>query len=93
MNNETGKKDKALLEQHYTAVELAKRWGFSARFVRELFYNEDGVIVIDRPERMHKRGYVSLRIPESVAERVYSRLVVRRHVSTSIAAPAARKLA
>jgi hypothetical protein len=66
-----------MTEQHYSPADLAKKWGFSARFVRELFRNEHGVIVIDRPEKMHKRGYASLRIPESIAARVYSRLTVR----------------
>lgn len=79
-----------IMEQHYTPVQLAKRWGLSATSVRELFRNEPGVIMIDRPEKMHKRGYVSMRIPESVAERVYSRLVMKR--PTSLVA-AGRKLA
>lgn len=80
----TGKKDKTILEQHYTPGELAKRWGFSVDFVRRLFRDEEGVIVINRKEKMHKRGYVTLRIPASVAERVYAQLVARRR-PTSIA--------
>jgi hypothetical protein len=72
----------AMLEQHYTPAQLAKRWGFSDDFVRELFRGEEGVMQIDRPEKMHKRGYVTLRIPESVAERVYARLVSKRPTST-----------
>jgi hypothetical protein len=64
------KKPKAMLEQHYTPAQLAKCWGLSDDFVRALFRGEEGVMVIDRPEKMHKRGYINLRIPESVAERV-----------------------
>lgn len=64
-------------EQHYSPGDLAKLWGFSTRFVRDLFRNEHGVIVIDRPEKMHKRGYATLRIPESIAARVYARLTLR----------------
>jgi len=45
--------------------------------------------VIDHPEAMHKRGYAVMRIPESVAERVYARLKKR---TTSLVA-ASRKLA
>lgn len=63
-----------MLERHYSPKQLADLWGFSARFVRELFSSEPGVIAIDRPEQMHKRGYKTLRIPESVASRVYSRI-------------------
>jgi hypothetical protein len=66
-----------MIETHYSPGELAKLWGFSTRFVRELFRNEQGVIVIDRPEMMHKRGYATLRILESIAARVYSRLTLR----------------
>jgi len=64
-----------MIERHFSPTELASLWGFSARFVRDLFRNEPGVIVIDRPEQMHKRAYATIRIPESVAGRVYQRLV------------------
>lgn len=76
---------KEMMEQHYTPGQLGKRWGLSDDFVRELFRGEEGVIEIDRPEKMHKRGYTSMRIPESVAERVYARLVSSKRRSTSIA--------
>jgi hypothetical protein len=79
------KQPKPMLEQHYTPGQLAKRWGLSDDAVRELFRAEPDVIVIDRPEKMHKRGYRTMRIPESVAERVYARLVSKRR-PTSIAA-------
>lgn len=35
-----------------------------------LFKREPGVIVLERPEKMHKRRYCSLRIPKGVFERV-----------------------
>jgi hypothetical protein len=59
------------LEQHFKPSELAKMWGLSGPTIRTLFEQEPGVLSIDRPEQMHKRGYRSLRIPASVAERVY----------------------
>ena len=62
-------------EKHYTPVELAKLWSLSPRFVRDMFRDENGVMLIDRPEKMHKRGYCTLRIPASVAKRVRDRLV------------------
>ena len=57
-------------ERHYRPRELAKLWGFDESTVRRLFQDEPGVFKIGKP--LHgKRAYVSLRIPASVAERVY----------------------
>ena len=61
-------------EEHYTPLQIGQLWNLSARFVRDLFRDELGVLVLDRPEQMHKRGYASLRIPESVMRRVYDRM-------------------
>jgi len=58
------------LEQHYRPSELAKLTGLSTDTIRDLFREEPGVLVINRPEQMHKRGYSSMRIPASIAERV-----------------------
>ena len=63
-----------ILEQHYTPAQIAERWHLSVDTVRTLFAREPGVLKIDRPEKMHKRGYCSLRIPESVVLRVGARL-------------------
>jgi hypothetical protein len=64
----------ASLERHYTVAELSKRWIFSQTTIRRLFMKEPGVIRIVRPESKSKRGYISLRIPERIAQRVYQRL-------------------
>jgi hypothetical protein len=61
-------------EQHFSVPELAKLWRFSDDFIRELFRNEIGVLKIVRPEKMHKRSYTTLSIPESVARKVHERL-------------------
>lgn len=61
-------------ETHYTVKEIAKKWRLSETVVRKLFRGEPGVIKIDSPERRFKRGYCTLRIPETVAERVHARL-------------------
>lgn len=63
-------------EQHRSVKQLAKLWGFSEFTIREIFSNEGGVIRIVRPEntRTGKRGYTSLRIPDSVARRVHERI-------------------
>src|SRR5690349_13526476 len=65
-------------QKHYGPVELAKMWGLSAKTVRRLFDEEDGVIRLENPEQRYKRGYTSLRISESAARRVYSRLSAKR---------------
>jgi len=51
--------------------------GFSRTTVARIFQDEKGVIVLERPERMHKRKYRSVRIPRAVYERVIRRLSVR----------------
>jgi len=63
-----------IFEVHFTCSGLAKEWNVSTDTIRTLFYDEPGVLKIDRPETRTKRGYRSLRIPGSVAERVHRRL-------------------
>lgn len=64
-----------LEERHYSPAELSKAWGLSPDTVRSLFGGEPGVLAIgERNLKGKKRRYVTLRIPESVAERVYRRL-------------------
>lgn len=60
-------------ERHFKPDELAKLWGVAVNTIRRLFRDVPGVLVIERPEKMHKRGYCSMRIPESVAKRVYEK--------------------
>jgi len=62
------------IERHYAVVEIAAQWNLSTDKVRELFQNEPGVLVIGERSPRHKRRYVTLRIPQSVLERVHSRL-------------------
>jgi uncharacterized protein YjcR len=59
-------------EQHYRPKELAELWGFSVDTIRSWFESEPGILVEERPETLHKRGYKSMRIPTSVARRVYA---------------------
>jgi hypothetical protein len=60
-------------EKHLKPTELAKLWNVSGDTIRRLFRDAPGVLVIDRPERMHKCGYSSMLIPESIAKRVYEK--------------------
>lgn len=58
----------------YTVGEVATLMGFSRQTITEMFEHEPGVIVIMRPEKMHKRRYRSIRIPRAVYLRVLGRL-------------------
>jgi hypothetical protein len=60
-------------ERHFTPQELADMWKVSVQTIREIFQNEDGVLKIGR-DSTHTRRYKTLRIPESVVERVHTRL-------------------
>ena len=57
---------------HYTVAELAEAWNVSTDFVRDLFRDEQDVVRWVR-SRPGKRRYIVLRIPASVAERIYRR--------------------
>lgn len=59
------------LERHYSVSEIAKMWALSEKTVRRMFENEDGVLQWGSPETRRKRGYITLRIPESVLLRVH----------------------
>jgi hypothetical protein len=61
-------------EKHFTPSELAKAWGVSPQTIRELFKKEEGVLKIGSNSTRNRRGYKTLRIPETVAERVHMRL-------------------
>jgi len=63
-------------ERHYTVAELATSRNLSPDTIRDLFRDEPGVLKITKPRR-GTRGYVVLRIPESVAIRVFDRQTVR----------------
>ncbi len=62
------------IERHYAVAEIAEMWNLSADKVRELFEDEPGVLVIGERSPRHKRRYVTLRIPQTVVERVHCRL-------------------
>lgn len=63
-------------KQAYKPREVAALLGFSIPTVIRLFENEPGVLILERPEKMHKRRYRSIRIPRIVYERVIRRLLV-----------------
>jgi Fic family protein len=61
-------------EKHYSVNELAILWNLSKQTIRRLFQDEPDVVRIGENDVRHKRAYVTLRIPESVARRVHQRL-------------------
>jgi hypothetical protein len=65
------------LEKHYSVAEIAELWAVNYKTVRKIFEAEKGILSWGRPERGAKRGYVSMRIPQSVMIRVHERLRMR----------------
>lgn len=61
-------------ERHYSVKELAELWNLSERTIRRMFVHEAGVLEWGTPETRMKRGYRTIRIPETVAQRVYRKL-------------------
>ena len=62
------------LERHYTVKELADAWHMSHVTVRSWFRGEKGVIRYGPAKikgKGNKQTHVQLRVPESVARRVY----------------------
>jgi hypothetical protein len=62
------------LERHYRPDDVAEMWGLSVKVIRAIFAAEPGVLKVDRPETRNKRGYCTMRIPESVVVGVHKRL-------------------
>ena len=62
-------------EPHFTVAELSEQWSLSRDAVRRMFEDEPGVLKLGDKSRPGRRRYTTLRIPRSVAERVY-----RRHI-------------
>ena len=59
-------------ERHFTPKELAAVWALDETTIRRIFIGQPGVLKIGKSERRDgKRDYLSLRIPQSVAQRVH----------------------
>jgi hypothetical protein len=61
-------------ESHYSVKQAAEFWGLSEDAIRQIFRDVPGVIKLDRPATRTKRGYMSLRIPQSVLDGVHEQL-------------------
>jgi hypothetical protein len=64
-------------QRHWSVAEIATAWNLSEDSIRRLFANEPGVLVVGRQIKGSKRRYTTLRIPQSVVERVHSRYSFR----------------
>jgi hypothetical protein len=63
-------------ERLFTPADLADRWALSVDTVRRLFEREPDILIVTL-RRPGRRRYRTMRIPLSVAERVYRRLTSR----------------
>jgi hypothetical protein len=67
----------AINEPVFTAEELARSRKLHPSTIRKMFLDEPGVIRLGHSGRRGKRQYFTIRIPQSVAERVFGRLMVQ----------------
>ena len=61
-------------EHHFKAKEIAEEWNLSQDTIYHLFVNEPGVLILSGERKKYRRTRRTLRIPESVKNRVYRRL-------------------
>src|ERR1700735_2137877 len=61
-------------ERHYSVAEVSAMWNLSQEAVGKIFQNEPGVLVLGSQGSPHTRKYTTLRVPESVLQRVHRRL-------------------
>jgi hypothetical protein len=81
----------SFIERHYTVGEIAAQWHFDDGTIRRLFIDEPGVLHLSQPTRLLRRGdqskyvrrYGTIRIPESVFERVRDRLTAKRSATVT----------
>ncbi len=64
------------IERHFTAGEVADIWHFDVETMRRLFEREPGVVVLQALPRKNKRPYKTIRIPQTVLDRVHKRLQI-----------------
>jgi hypothetical protein len=69
---EANERRKPFEERHFTVPELASMWRLSREFVRQVVQHEPGVTEWVR-QQPGRRRYRVLRVPQSVAERLYNR--------------------
>ena len=63
-------------ERHYAPSEVAVLWHLNVETIRRLFQDVPGVLVFQSPARKGRRRYKTIRIPESVLDRVHKWLQI-----------------
>ncbi len=66
------------VDGHYSPQFYAELWGVSVSTVIRWFQDEEGVLKLDRPRKNGQRGRTELRIPFSLAMRVYAERCKRK---------------
>ena len=61
-------------ERHWSAAQIAEMWGLGPAMIRRLFHEEPGVLVFAKPAKKGRQQHKTLRIPQSVLDRVHRRL-------------------
>ena len=69
-----GSAQPSFLERHFSVNEIAELWGLSRDTIIAMFEQEAGVMVVGSEGSRNARRYRTLRIPQSVMERVHLRL-------------------
>jgi hypothetical protein len=64
-------------ERHYAPADVAALWRLNVETIRRLFQDEPGVLVFQSRVRKGRRPYKTIRIPESVLDRVYRQRLQR----------------
>ncbi len=62
------------IERHFSVNEVSDLWQLSPDKIRQLFRDIPGVLRIGTRETRRRRGYITLRIPESVLQKVHADL-------------------
>jgi hypothetical protein len=71
MNRNIPEPEPGKIDQHYSAQFYAEWWGLSYSTVVRWFQDMEGVLKVGTPSKNGKRTRVELRIPFSLAMRVY----------------------
>jgi hypothetical protein len=66
-------------ERHFTVADVAALWNLSPDAVRDVFRHEEGVLAIGTDSSRGKRRYQTLRIPQSILERVHRQMSLSNH--------------
>lgn len=61
------------IEEMLSPQQLAEKWNLGTSTIRRMFMDEPGVMVYGDQSKKKKRQYLTIRIPLSVALRVYAR--------------------